>query len=61
VLHACLVHQLNSQVCRQFGVGHLLSGPAPQRLEHLVTQEAQSGVLHPDIDGHDSIFFTFDA
>jgi hypothetical protein len=47
------VHRGNREVDRRLLVGRLHPGPAPQRLEHVVAQEAHGRMLHPDVDRHE--------
>jgi hypothetical protein len=46
------VHRCDRRRERQFLRRRGLSGPAPQRVEHLVLEEAQRRMLHPHDDGH---------
>src|SRR5437588_12513349 len=47
-----LVHRRDGRVDRRLLLGDLLTGPPPRRLEHLMADEAQRRVLHPDVDDH---------
>ena len=46
------IHRGDREVGRELVGWDLLSRPAPERFEHLMPQEPQRRVLHPDIDRH---------